>query len=155
MHLCCRLLACVLARQQLASAAVPAQAVQSTVCLFTFLRVCVTLCSSWCLSPDMTALLDNKARFSDYAASLGLSVPQHHVVTSPAQLRQLNNEQVRVGVLWCEPASWVPTCLKMPCNRVWYDAPTPKFPTSPTTPHHHDHKTGPARQALHPQESCL
>lgn len=40
----------------------------------------------------MTALLDNKARFSDYAAKLGLSVPGHHVATSPAQLRQLNND---------------------------------------------------------------
>lgn len=46
---------------------------------------------SWTLSPDMTALLDNKARFSDYAASLGLAVPQHHVVSSPAQLRAINN----------------------------------------------------------------
>jgi len=51
-------------------------------------------CRSWTLSPDMTALLDNKARFSDYAASLGLLVPQHHVVTSPAQLRALNDFEV-------------------------------------------------------------
>lgn len=39
----------------------------------------------------MTALLDNKQRFSTYAASLGLRVPDHHLVTSPAQLRELNN----------------------------------------------------------------
>jgi hypothetical protein len=45
----------------------------------------------WTLSPDLTALLDNKAHFSDYAASLGLSVPHHHVVSSPAQLHALNN----------------------------------------------------------------
>lgn len=40
----------------------------------------------------MTALLDNKARFSDYATSLGLKVPQHHVVSSPEQLRAINND---------------------------------------------------------------
>lgn len=42
----------------------------------------------------MTALLDNKARFSDYATPLGLLVPQHHVVNSPAQLRALNDFEV-------------------------------------------------------------
>lgn len=40
-------------------------------------------------------MLDNKALFSDYARSLGLSVPEHHVVTSPQQLMKLNSQQVR------------------------------------------------------------
>jgi hypothetical protein len=51
------------------------------------------LCRCWTLSPDMTALLDNKARFSEYAESLGLQMPAHHVVASPEHLRKLNNNQ--------------------------------------------------------------
>ena len=62
----------------------------------TQLMSVVAPCRSWTLSPDMTALLDNKARFSDYAASLGLAVPQHHVVSSPAQLRAINDPKVHV-----------------------------------------------------------
>jgi hypothetical protein len=52
---------------------------------------------SWCLGPELTALFDDKAAFSEYAASLGLRVPRHHAVTSKAQLRALNSRQVRVG----------------------------------------------------------
>lgn len=50
----------------------------------------------------MTALLDNKARFSDYASSLGLNVPQHLVVSSPTQLRAINdNPKVNPGSNFC------------------------------------------------------
>jgi hypothetical protein len=41
----------------------------------------------------MTALLDNKARFSDYSESLGLHMPAHHVVASQEHLRTLNNDK--------------------------------------------------------------
>jgi hypothetical protein len=41
----------------------------------------------------MTALLDNKARFSEYAESLGLQMPAHHVVASPEYLKSLNNSK--------------------------------------------------------------
>eukprot|EP00878_Enallax_costatus_P031410 GHUV01034351.1.p1 GENE.GHUV01034351.1~~GHUV01034351.1.p1 ORF type:complete len:435 (+),score=89.55 GHUV01034351.1:118-1305(+) len=48
----------------------------------------------WTLPPATTAMLDNKASFSDYARSLDLTVPEHHVVTSPQQLLKLNSQQV-------------------------------------------------------------
>jgi hypothetical protein len=52
----------------------------------------------------MTALLDNKARFSNYAASLGLAVPQHLVVSSLAQLTAINNDaKVHESMLPCRP----------------------------------------------------
>lgn len=68
-------------------------------------------CKSWTLSGATTALLDHKALFSDYAKSLGLLVPQHHLVTSPQQLMQLNSEKVGVCrhmqmhsavLVWCD-----------------------------------------------------
>lgn len=67
------------------------------MCLVLLMHlVDVVFCArSWSLDPDMTALLDNKARFSAYSTSKGLQVPQHYVVNSPRQLRSLNDFQVR------------------------------------------------------------
>lgn len=53
----------------------------------------------------MTAMLDNKATFSDYARSLGVLVPDHYVVTSPQQLMQLNAGKVAIC---CEHYSLLP-----------------------------------------------
>lgn len=50
-------------------------------------------CRSWSLPAATTALLDHKGSFSAHAAALELLVPQHHVVTSPQQLQQLNSEK--------------------------------------------------------------
>lgn len=51
-------------------------------------------CRSWTLPAATTALLDHKGLFSDYATSLGLLVPQHHVIYSAQQLLELNSQAV-------------------------------------------------------------
>lgn len=74
----------------------------------------------------MTALLDNKARFSDYASSLGLNVPQHLVVSSPAQLRAVNNDpKVNHGKQQLRAASCRGQCLLLYvswCQCQWLSA---------------------------------
>jgi hypothetical protein len=63
-------------------------------CYFSIALYLPMPCRSWTLSAATTALLDHKGTFSDHAASMDLLVPQHHVVTSPQQLQQLNSEEV-------------------------------------------------------------
>eukprot|EP00877_Chromochloris_zofingiensis_P006591 jgi/Chrzof1/2185/Cz11g05110.t1 len=51
-----------------------------------------TSCRCVTLPADVTARLDNKASFSQYAKELGLLVPKWYHITSPKQLIELNSQ---------------------------------------------------------------